>query len=99
MTDFAPQDIRKLARLARIHVSDADTQTLAKDMNGIFAMIAQLQTVNTDGVEPLHSISATTLPLRDDQVTDGAIAETITANAPEADHGFFVVPKVVGGEG
>jgi len=57
--------------------------------------IEQLNEVNTDAVEPLASVTGHALPMRDDVVTDGEIADQIVQNAPESMSGFFVVPKVV----
>jgi aspartyl-tRNA(Asn)/glutamyl-tRNA(Gln) amidotransferase subunit C len=51
--------------------------------------------VNTDGVEPLATVIDQKLRLRDDVVTEGNIRDELLANAPEAQHGFFAVPKVI----
>jgi aspartyl-tRNA(Asn)/glutamyl-tRNA(Gln) amidotransferase subunit C len=51
--------------------------------------------MNTDGVEPLATVIDQKLRLRDDVVNDGNIRDEILANAPEAQHGFFAVPKVI----
>jgi len=87
--------VRKAARLARIRVEEAALQPLAQELSGIMAWIEQLNEVDTDGVEPMTSCVAIKLPLREDVVTDGNKREAILANAPKADKGFFVVPKVV----
>lgn len=87
--------VRKVAKLARIRTSEAEEETLAKELNNILKLVAQLDEVNTDGVEPLTSVIDMNLPLREDKVTDGGIPQKIVANAPEETAGFFVVPKVV----
>lgn len=87
--------VRKVARLARIRVAEDALQPLAKELTGIMAWIEQLNEVDTDGVEPMTSCVAAKLPLREDAVTDGDKRDAILANAPKADKGFFVVPKVV----
>lgn len=87
--------VRKVAKLARIKVSEAEEETLATQLNNIFGMIAQLDEVNTDGVDPLTSVIDMDLPRRADVVTDGNMQDKILQNAPEATAGFFVVPKVV----
>lgn len=87
--------VKKIARLARIAVPDEQTESLAGELNGILNWIAELEQVDTDGVQPLASVTGHPLPVRSDQVTDGDQAEAVLANAPEQASGFFVVPKVV----
>jgi aspartyl-tRNA(Asn)/glutamyl-tRNA(Gln) amidotransferase subunit C len=87
--------VKKVARLARIRVDEDKLGPLAAELSGILAWIEQLNEVDTDGVAPLASTEAVTLPMREDVVTDGGDASKILANAPKADRGFFVVPKVV----
>ncbi|TWT13081.1 Asp-tRNA(Asn)/Glu-tRNA(Gln) amidotransferase subunit GatC [Reyranella sp. CPCC 100927] len=97
--------VAKIARLARLKVPEAEQPQLAKELSGILTWIEQLNEVNTQGVEPLASVSDVTLPMREDVVTDGGIAAKVLANAPggavylePGDHsvgGFFTVPKVV----
>jgi aspartyl-tRNA(Asn)/glutamyl-tRNA(Gln) amidotransferase subunit C len=87
--------VKKVARLARIRVDESRLEPLAAELSGILAWIEQLNEVDTEGVAPLASTEAVTLPMREDVVTDGGDAARILANAPKADRGFFVVPKVV----
>ena len=87
--------VKKVARLARIKVEDAELEPLAAELSGILTWIEQLNEVDTEGVAPMASTEAVTLPMRDDVVTDGGSAAPVLANAPKADRGFFVVPKVV----
>jgi len=88
-------DVKRIAQLARIEVTDAEKEPLANEINGILSWIAQLNEVNTDNVEPLASVSDTALPWREDKVTDGHKRDDILANAPMSDYGCFVVPKVI----
>ena len=87
--------VRKVARLARIHVDEARLEPLAAELSGILTWIEQLNEVDTEGVAPMASTEAVTLPMRDDVVTDGGDPAVILANAPKSDRNFFVVPKVV----
>lgn len=87
--------VKKVARLARIKTTDAETDVLSGELSNIMKMIEQLNEVNTKGVEPMTSVIEMEVPTREDKVTDGAIPEKILANAPEQAAGFFVVPKVV----
>jgi len=87
--------VKNIAFLARIRVPDEDLEPLAGELNNILDWIEQLGEVNTDGVEPMASVSNVTLPLRRDAVTGGGQPEKVLANAPEAEKGFYTVPKVV----
>jgi aspartyl-tRNA(Asn)/glutamyl-tRNA(Gln) amidotransferase subunit C len=87
--------VRKIAGLARIATSDAEAEALLPELNNILGWIEQLGEVNTDGVEPLAAVIPNHLRLREDAVTDGGIRDAVLANAPQAEHGFFAVPKVI----
>ncbi|PLR21833.1 Asp-tRNA(Asn)/Glu-tRNA(Gln) amidotransferase GatCAB subunit C [Caulobacter zeae] len=87
--------VRKVARLARIAEPEERIEALTQELNGIMTWIEQLAEVDTDGAEPLTSVVATGLPLRDDVVTMGGEPEVVTGNAPKSVSNFFVVPKVV----
>jgi aspartyl-tRNA(Asn)/glutamyl-tRNA(Gln) amidotransferase subunit C len=97
--------VARIARLARLKVPEEELGALAGELSGILAWIEQLNEVDTKGVEPLSSVSDVTLPMRQDKVTDGGLAEKILANAPggavyieptdKNAGGFFTVPKVV----
>jgi aspartyl-tRNA(Asn)/glutamyl-tRNA(Gln) amidotransferase subunit C len=89
------EQVRHIAKLARIAVSDEEIERLAPELNKILGWVEQLGEVNTDGVEPLTAVIDQKLRLRDDVVTEGNIRDEILANAPEAQHGFFAVPKVI----
>ena len=87
--------VRKVARLARIAEAEEKLEPLAKELSGILNWIEQLNEVDTNGVEPMTTSVETTLPMRDDVVTEGGDPAKVLANAPKAHKGFFVVPKVV----
>jgi aspartyl-tRNA(Asn)/glutamyl-tRNA(Gln) amidotransferase subunit C len=87
--------VRKVARLARIAVPEEALEPMAQEISGILQWIEQLAEVDTDGVEPMTSAVAATLPLREDVVTDGGHVDKVVLNAPKTIAGFFVVPKVV----
>jgi aspartyl-tRNA(Asn)/glutamyl-tRNA(Gln) amidotransferase subunit C len=89
------EQVRHIARLARIAMSDDELERLVPELNNILGWVEQLGEVNTDGVEPLATVIDQKLRLRDDVVNDGNIRDEILANAPEAQHGFFAVPKVI----
>jgi aspartyl-tRNA(Asn)/glutamyl-tRNA(Gln) amidotransferase subunit C len=87
--------VRHVAKLARIAMRDEDVEAMVPELNAILGWVEQLSSVDTDGVEPLATVIDTPLRLRDDKVDDGNCREAVLANAPDADHGFFTVPKVI----
>ncbi len=87
--------VARIATLARLKLPEAEQEHLAGELSGILTWIEQLNTVDTSGVEPMASVAAMTLPMREDRITDGDCRDRILANAPAAAHGFFTVPKVV----
>jgi len=87
--------VRKIASLARIAVTDGDVEAMVPEFNNILGWVDQLAEVDTDGVAPLAAVIANHQRLRDDVVTDGGIREEVLANAPQAEYGFFAVPKVI----
>jgi aspartyl-tRNA(Asn)/glutamyl-tRNA(Gln) amidotransferase subunit C len=87
--------VRKVASLARIAISDDDAERLVPELNNILGWVEQLGEVDVSGVEPMTAVIPNTLRLRDDAVTDGDVRDAVLANAPQAEHGFFAVPKVI----
>ena len=87
--------VRHVARLARIAMSDAEVDELVPEFNQILAWVEHLSEVDTDGVEPLTAVIDLKLRLRDDVVNDGNCRDAVLKNAPDAQHGFFAVPKVI----
>jgi len=87
--------VRRIARLARIKVTDAEAKALESELSGILDWVKQLDEVDTTGIEPMTAVVSTSLKMREDRVTDGGIADDIVANAPAREDHFFVVPKVV----
>ncbi|MEM9810115.1 MAG: Asp-tRNA(Asn)/Glu-tRNA(Gln) amidotransferase subunit GatC [Pseudomonadota bacterium] len=91
--------VRKVAKLARIALSDDELAPMAAEINGIIGWIEQLQDVDIEGVEAMTSSVDVALPMRADVLTTdetgGGKPDQIVANAPKTDDHFFVVPKVV----
>ena len=87
--------VRHIAKLARIAMSDEELERLVPELNNILGWVEQLGEVDTDGVEPLTAVIDNHLRLRDDVVDDGDCRDGVLANAPDAQHGFFAVPKVI----
>ena len=87
--------VRRVAKLAHIRMAEEQLEPVAERLDGIMRWIEQLNEVDTDGVDPMSSSEAVSLPMREDVVSEGGDAAKVLANAPKADRGFFVVPKVV----
>ena len=87
--------VRRIARLARIRLDDADVPQMQDELNAILAFVEQLNEVDVDGVEPMTSVTPMAMKMRRDVVTEGGAVASILANAPASEDGFFVVPKVV----
>ena len=90
-----PATVCRIAKLARIRVTEEQVAPLQAQLNSILGWIEQLNEVDVDGVAPLTGAADMALRLRDDAVTDGGIAELVLANAPDRMGPFFTVPKVV----
>jgi aspartyl-tRNA(Asn)/glutamyl-tRNA(Gln) amidotransferase subunit C len=89
------QTARRVAKLARIAVPEADLPELAKEFSAMLGFIEQLNEVDVEGIEPMTSVTPQRLKRRTDVVTDGGQPIEILANSPDAREGFFAVPKVV----
>ena len=87
--------VKRVARLARIAVSEEEANRMTGELNGILGFVEQLSEVNVEGVEPMTSVVSVKMRRRQDVVTDGEIAGDVTANAPVSEDNFYLVPKVV----
>ncbi|WP_350334611.1 Asp-tRNA(Asn)/Glu-tRNA(Gln) amidotransferase subunit GatC [Coralliovum pocilloporae] len=87
--------VRRVARLARVAVTDEEAQTLQGELNAILEWVEQLNEVDVDGVEPMTSVVETSMKKRQDGVTDGGYASRVVNSAPASEDNFFMVPKVV----
>jgi aspartyl-tRNA(Asn)/glutamyl-tRNA(Gln) amidotransferase subunit C len=89
------ETVKRVARLARIALSEDEVPALQKELNGILAFVEQLNEINVDGVEPMTSVIPMPLRMRPDVVTAGGEAEAVMQNAPASEDHYFLVPKVV----
>jgi aspartyl-tRNA(Asn)/glutamyl-tRNA(Gln) amidotransferase subunit C len=87
--------VRRIARLARIAVTDEDVPQLQGELNAILSFVEQLAEVDVEGVEPMTSVIPMDMKKRQDVVTDGGYPDLIVQNAPVTEDHFFLVPKVV----
>ena len=89
------EQVRRVAHLARIEVSDAEAGTTLGHLNGIFTLIEEMQAVDTRGVTPMAHAQDLSQRLRDDVVTEQNQREAFQAIAPETESGLYLVPKVI----
>jgi aspartyl-tRNA(Asn)/glutamyl-tRNA(Gln) amidotransferase subunit C len=87
--------VKRVARLARIAVSEEDAERMTGELNAILGFVEQLNEVDVSGVEPMTSVTPMEMKKRQDVVTDGNKVADIVANAPATEENFFLVPKVV----
>lgn len=87
--------VLRVARLSRLAVGGAEVERLVGELNPVLQFVDMLEEVNVDNIEPMTTVVPHKLKRREDVVTDGEIQSKIMANAPKAEEGFFLVPKVV----
>ncbi|TIV13803.1 MAG: Asp-tRNA(Asn)/Glu-tRNA(Gln) amidotransferase subunit GatC [Mesorhizobium sp.] len=89
------QTVKRVARLARIAVSEEDAERMTGELNAILGFVEQLNEVDVSGVEPMTSVTPMEMKKRQDVVADGNKPADVVANAPATEENFFLVPKVV----
>ena len=87
--------VKRVARLARIAVTDEEAVKMEGELNTILGFVDQLNEVDVSGVEPMTSVMPMEMKKRPDIVTDGGKSADIVANAPATEENYFLVPKVV----
>ncbi|MCO4786198.1 Asp-tRNA(Asn)/Glu-tRNA(Gln) amidotransferase subunit GatC [Marinomonas atlantica] len=89
------QDVLKIAHLARLSLDDNDAEQYQNSLTSILDLVEQMQSVDTNGVEPLSNPLEAKQRLRDDVVTEGNRRNAFLANAPQTEAGLFLVPQVI----
>jgi aspartyl-tRNA(Asn)/glutamyl-tRNA(Gln) amidotransferase subunit C len=96
---LTPQDVSRIAHLARLDLQDAESAALLSQLNGFFSIVEQMSAVDTRGIEPLYTPLSTVqevqLRLREDRVTESNQRELNQRSAPAVEDGLFLVPKVI----
>ncbi len=92
---LSADDIRKVASLARLAMQDAEINATHAQLSGIFGLIAEMQAVDTTGVEPMPHAQDITQRLREDKVTEPNQREAFQAVAPQVEKGLYLVPQVI----
>ena len=97
---LTPQDVSRIAQLARLELQPAEQAAMLSQLNGFFGIVEQMSAVDTSGVEPLYTplsaVQEVTLRLRDDVVSETDQREANQRSAPAVEDGLFLVPKVIG---
>ena len=96
---LTPQDVSRIAHLARLELQPGEQAVLLTQLNGFFSIVEQMSAVDTSGVEPLYTplsaVSEVTLRLRDDKVTESDHRAENPRSAPAVEDGLVLVPKVI----
>ncbi len=96
---LTPQDVSRIAHLARLELTPAEQAALLAQLNGFFSIVEQMSAVDTGGVEPLYTplsaVQQVALRLREDAVTESDRRKTNQRSAPAVEDGLFLVPKVI----
>ena len=96
---LTPQDVSRIAHLARLELSAAEQASLLAQLNGFFGIVEQMSAVDTTGIEPLYTplsaVQEVSLRLRDDTVTETDARALNQRSAPAVEDGLFLVPKVI----
>jgi aspartyl-tRNA(Asn)/glutamyl-tRNA(Gln) amidotransferase subunit C len=97
---LTPQDVSRIAQLARLELQGPEQAALLTQLNGFFRIVEQMSAVDTSGVEPLYTplsaVQEVALRLRDDTVTETDNRAANQRSAPAVEDGLFLVPKVIG---
>ncbi|MCR4297779.1 MAG: Asp-tRNA(Asn)/Glu-tRNA(Gln) amidotransferase subunit GatC [Gallionella sp.] len=88
-------DVRKVARLARLAMNETEIETARAQLSGIFNLIAEMQAVDTTGIEPMSHAQDVSQRLREDKVTETNQREAFQAIAPQTEAGLYLVPQVI----
>jgi aspartyl-tRNA(Asn)/glutamyl-tRNA(Gln) amidotransferase subunit C len=89
------ETLDKIAHLARLEINEKDTDQMISDLTNMLTFVEKLNEVNTDGVEPLTTMSYEINSLREDEVKPHLDHDKALANAPKRDSDYFRVPKVL----
>lgn len=88
-------DVEKIARLSRLYLNDGEKAQTLQELNDIFAIVEKMQSVNTDGIEPMAHPHEAALRLREDKITETDRAAEYQSVAPEVRNRLYIVPQVI----
>jgi len=96
---LTPDDVHRIAQLARLDLGGDESATMLAQLNGLFALVERIRAVDTAGVEPLYTplaaLGPVELRLRDDVVTEADQREIYQRSAPAVEAGLYLVPRVI----
>ena len=92
---FSLDQIRRIADLARLELSEPEVAAMQQELSSILALVGQMAAVDTENVEPMSHPQAAMQRLREDEVTERDLRETFQAIAPQTEDGLYLVPKVI----
>lgn len=96
---LTPEDVRRIANLARLDLSPTEQDDLLAQLNGFFGIVERMRAVDTSGVAPLYTplsaVQDVSLRLRTDEVTEPDNREANQKTAPAVEAGLFLVPRVI----
>jgi aspartyl-tRNA(Asn)/glutamyl-tRNA(Gln) amidotransferase subunit C len=96
---LTPQDVSRIALLARLELSSEEQAEMLVQLNGFFAIVERMRAVDTTGIAPLYTplsaVQDVSLRLREDAVTEGNVREAAQRSAPALEDGLFLVPRVL----
>ena len=96
MASISQKEVAHVAQLARLDLTEPEKTLFGEQLSQILTFVGQLQEVSTEGIPPTASVADQESVLREDLPREGLSQEQALSNAPEARHGFFVVPKILG---
>lgn len=88
-------DVRKVARLARVAMDETEIEAARSQLSGIFALIAEMQAIDTQGIAPMSHAQDVSQRLREDTVTEINQRELFQSIAPQVEAGLYLVPQVI----
>ncbi len=92
---LSTEDVQKVARLARLSMNDAEIEAARTQLSGIFELIAQMQAIDTTGIEPMSHSQDLSQRLREDKISETDQRELFQSIAPQVESGLYLVPQVI----
>ncbi len=88
-------EVKRVALLARIEITDGEAEAVQGQLNNIFKLIEQMQSVDTEGIAPMAHAQDVVQRLREDRITETDQHALYQAIAPQVENGLYLVPKVI----
>lgn len=93
---LSPEEVKKIAFLARLSIKEENIEQYSQDITGILGLVAQMNAIKVDDIEPMAHPQDAMQRLREDVVIEVNQREKLMSNAPSQENGLFLVPKVLG---